>query len=103
MAESNSSWAVYMIRCGDGSLYTGITTDVERRLREHKDTDGQGRGAKFLRGKQPLQLVYKIQVQNRSSALQMEYALKQLSKSEKESLVRNENTLPELLNRKNTE
>lgn len=103
MTKTNSSWVLYMIRCGDGSLYTGITTDVERRLQEHADVDGQGRGAKFLRGKQPLHLVYKIQVPNRSSALQLEHALKQLSKSEKESLVRNENTLQELLDRNNAE
>lgn len=100
MAEANTSWMLYMIRCGDGSLYTGITTDVVRRLREHEDVDGRGRGAKFLRGKLPLQLVYKMQLPNRSNALKMEYALKKLSKSEKESLLRNEYTLPELLNRK---
>lgn len=95
-----TAWFLYIIRCGDGSLYTGITTNVERRLREHADADGRGLGAKFLRGRQPLRLVYQISLKNRSEASQLEYTVKQSSKSDKESLVRNELTLSELVARK---
>ena len=95
MVASTSSWFLYMIRCG--SLYTGITTDMERRLREHSGAAGSKRGAKSLRGKQPLALVYQTQLQNRSEAQQMEYIVKQLSKIEKESLVNRTLLLPELV------
>ena len=97
MVASTSSWFLYMIRCGDGSLYTGITTDMERRLREHSGAAGSKRGAKSLRGKQPLALVYQTQLQNRSEAQQMEYIVKQLSKIEEESLVNRTLLLPELV------
>ena len=97
MVASTSSWFMYMIRCGDGSLYTGITTDMERRLREHSGAAGSKRGAKSLRGKRPLALVYQTQLQNRSEAQQMEYIVKQLSKIEKESLVNRTLLLPELV------
>jgi putative endonuclease len=100
MSGSRLLWTLYLIRCGDGSLYTGITTDVERRLREHGDENGSGKGAKFLRGRQPLALVYQIQLQNRSEAQQLEYKVKRLSKIEKESLVKNEISLPELFARR---
>lgn len=98
-AVENKAWMLYILRCGDGSLYTGITTDVQRRLREHEDADGRGLGAKFLRGRQPLVLVYQIPLQNRSEASQLEYTVKQLSKSDKELLVKNELSLPEIINR----
>ena len=102
MSASQLRWTLYLIRCGDGSLYTGITTDVARRLQEHGNENGSGKGAKFLRGRQPLTLVYQIQLQNRSEAQQLEYTVKQLSKVEKESLVNNEITLPELSARRTT-
>jgi putative endonuclease len=75
-----------MVRCADGSLYTGITTDVERRFAEHQNIDGSGKGAKALRGKHPLSLVYQTTVGNRSEALKLEYRVKQLSKTDKEAL-----------------
>lgn len=93
-------WNLYMIRCGDGSLYTGITTDVERRLLEHIDSKGIGKGAKFLRGKQPLTLVYQAAVGNRSEAQQLEYTVKRLAKTDKEALVSAHLTLQELRERK---
>lgn len=99
MAESKSSWYLYMLRCHDGSLYTGISTDVERRLREHRATGAGGRGAKILRGKQPLTLVFKIQVQNRSEAQQLEYTVKQLTKTDKEALVEKRINLMDLVGR----
>jgi len=99
MSMPSNPWTMYLIRCGDGSLYTGITTDVERRLREHNDENGAGRGAKFLRGRQPLTLVYQTALANRSEALRMEYTVKQLSKADKEALVDNRLSLQELQNR----
>ena len=88
VAATDKSWFLYLIRCADGSLYTGITTDVQRRLSEHEGSaNTTGRGAKFLRGKQPLSLVYKTAVADRSAALKLEYRVKQLSKAEKEALV----------------
>lgn len=90
MSESGSSWYLYLIRCEDGSLYTGITTDVSRRLAEHRDVDGKGKGAKSLRGKQPLTLAFSRAMGSRSAALKIEYAIKQLGKADKEALLSRE-------------
>ncbi len=74
-----------MIRCANNSLYTGITTDLERRLAEHRDKDGKG--AKALRGKGPIEMVWDTEATDRSEASQVEYQIKKLSKSDKERLV----------------
>lgn len=66
-------WSLYLIETASGALYTGITTDVERRLREH---DGGKRGARALRGKGPLTLIYRQAVGSRSEALKLEAWLK---------------------------
>lgn len=76
-------WSVYLLRCGDGSYYTGIATDVERRLVEH---GGGNRGAKYLRGRGPLELVYQRPVGDRSTASRIEYRIKQLSREQKKDL-----------------
>ena len=76
------AWYVYMLRCGDGSLYTGITDDIAKRLSAHQ----AGKGAKYTRGRGPLELAYAQQVSDKSGALRREYALKQLKKKEKEKL-----------------
>ncbi len=86
---------LYIIRCADGSLYTGIAIDVARRIKEH-ETDS--RGAKYLRGRGPLQLEYQERVGNRSDALRVEYRVKNLRRSAKESLVAGRMTLAELTN-----
>ena len=79
-------WSVYIIRCADDSLYTGVAIDVERRLEEHQS---QGpRAAKYVRGRTPLQLVYSRVVGTRSEAMVEEYRIKQLGKLEKEQLIR---------------
>ena len=97
MAASEKDWFLYLIRCADGSLYTGVTTDVQRRLAEHQGSStSAGRGAKFLRGKQPLALVYETTVRDRSTALKLEYKVKQLSKAEKEALVARQLTIGQL-------
>ncbi|MCW5587228.1 MAG: GIY-YIG nuclease family protein [Chromatiales bacterium] len=79
-----------MVRCNDGSLYTGISTDVQRRLAAH----GASRGARRLRGRGPLELVYTQAVGDRSQALRIEYRVKKLSRAEKERLIRRESSLP---------
>ncbi|MFC6905469.1 GIY-YIG nuclease family protein [Halalkalicoccus tibetensis] len=74
---------VYLLECADGSLYTGYTTDVERRVAEHD----AGEGAKYTRGRTPVSLVHTESFETRSAAMSREYAIKQLSRNEKESLV----------------
>ena len=83
-------WHLYLIRCNDGSLYTGITTDVQRRLTDHQNS----RGARRLRGRGPLELVFSQQIGDRSLAQQLEWQIKRWSKTEKERLVRGETALP---------
>ena len=88
-------WSIYLLRCADGSMYTGIATDVSRRISEHE----QGkRGAKYLRGRGPFELVYQRAVGDRSVATRIEYCIKQLSRSEKENLQRLPARIDELLN-----
>lgn len=86
-AAKAKHWDLYMLRCGDDSLYTGITTDVQRRLSEHLNHDKKNKGAKALRGKQPLTLVYQLVTGNRSEASKLEYKIKQLAKTDKEKLI----------------
>lgn len=75
-----TSWSVYLIRTAGGHLYTGITTDVARRIAQH----GGRHGAKALRGRGPLVLVYKRVIGDRGLALRVEHRLKRCSRSEKE-------------------
>ena len=78
-------WYLYILRCGDGSLYTGITTDVEKRLEAHKS----GKGAKYTRGRGPLELVYREQCGDHSAALRRELEIKALSREEKLKMIQN--------------
>lgn len=80
-----NNWFLYVIRCKHGRLYTGITTDVERRLAEHTSNDKKG--AKCLRGKAPLTLAMKKKIGSRSTALKIEARVKKLSKIKKEMFV----------------
>jgi len=75
---------VYVVECSDGTYYTGYTTDVERRVAEHND----GTGAKYTRGRRPVELVHMESFGSRSEAQQREYAIKQLRRAAKERLVR---------------
>ena len=89
-----SHWSLYLIRTRQNTLYTGITTDVAKRLSEHKC----GRqGAKYLRAKGPLQLVYSVELGSRSLASKAEYRLKKLSKAKKEAIVTESLSRSELL------
>lgn len=82
-------WYVYMLRCGDGSLYTGSTTDVARRLREHQI----GTGAKYTRSRPPVTLAYTEEAPDRSAALRREAAIKKLPRRQKLELIKNGSTI----------
>ena len=75
---------VYVLECSDDSFYTGYTTDVERRVREHDD----GEGAKYTRGRTPVELRHVERFDSKSAAMSREYEIKQLSRRQKERLVR---------------
>ncbi len=92
---NNQKWHIYIVKCCDNSLYTGITTDLERRFQEHQG-NGKKAGAKYLRGKAPLTLVYSAYIGNRSEASKMEIKIKKLSKKAKESLISGERELPQI-------
>jgi len=82
---------VYVIKCVDKTLYTGYTTNIEKRLSEHNG-DGstataQSAGARYTRGRRPVELVYSEKFNSRSEAMRREYAIKKLSRSEKVSLI----------------
>ena len=79
-----NTWKLYILRCGDGSLYTGITTDVEKRL----ETQRSGKGAKYTRGRGPLELVYREECGDHSAALKRELEIKKLPREEKEKLIK---------------
>jgi putative endonuclease len=85
MSESAGRWTVYMIRCDDGSLYTGVTTDLPRRFNEH----GKGRrGARYFAGRRPEAVVWSETGHDRSSALRREAAIKKLDRKGKLRLAR---------------
>lgn len=78
-----SIWYLYILRCGDGSLYTGITTDVDKRLAAH----AAGKGAKYTRGRGPLELLYRETCGTHSDALRRELEVKRLPREEKLRLI----------------
>lgn len=85
-APAPSRWSVYMIRCRGGALYTGIAQDVRLRLAEHRKPHGNG--AKFLRGKGPLRLVFHHELGAKGLALSVEARIKRLSKVQKEAMLK---------------
>ena len=76
-------WLVYILQCGDGTLYTGVTDDLLHRLEMHR----AGKGAKYTRGRSPLTLVYQENAASCSEALKREYRIKQLTRAEKMKLI----------------
>jgi len=80
-----SQWWVYMIRCADGTFYTGISTDVARRFEEH--ASGSPKSAKYVRGRAPLELIYSKEVGTQSEATIEERRIKRLAKSQKVKLL----------------
>ena len=79
-----TQWYLYILRCKDNTLYTGITTDVEKRLEAHRS----GKGAKYTRGRAPLELVYQESCGSHSNALKREAEIKKLPRTAKEMLVK---------------
>ena len=79
---------VYMLRCADGTLYTGYAADVAKRLREHNGEVNAKAAARYTRGRRPVTLVYQEKCESRSEALKREAAIKQLTREEKEALLR---------------
>ena len=77
------NWYVYILRCKDDSLYCGITPEVEKRFEQHRS----GKGAKYTRGRGPLEVVYTEECINHSDALKREYTIKRLSRIEKLKLI----------------
>ena len=88
-----SDWSVYLIRSDEGSIYTGIATDVARRLEKHR----AGQGARFLRGRGSLAVIYQCKLGSRSLALRVEHRIKRLTRVEKEEMVRTSRTRRRLL------
>lgn len=77
---------IYIVECSDNTLYTGYTTDVKRRVKEHN----QGKGAKYTRGRGPVKLCYSEEHQSKSQAMKREYAIKQLKRRDKLKLIKGE-------------
>ena len=93
--REQASWSVYLLRRGDGGLYTGISTDVARRFEEHRS----GRGARSLRGKTLVGVVFSLELGSRSLATRVERRVKRLGKADKEALVASGCSTQELLQR----
>ena len=92
-APTAACYSLYVLRCADGSLYTGIALDVAQRLKQH----AAGRyGAKYLRGRQPFTLVFEQPIGDRSAASRAEHRLKRLSRADKLALIRGAKSLAEL-------
>ena len=90
---ADTEFSLYIVRCADGTLYTGIATDVDRRLSEHESGI---RGARFLRGKGPLQIVFSEVVGDRSLASRLEYRVKKLDRLKKLELIDGRSRLDDL-------
>lgn len=91
---AGAEYSLYIVRCGDGSLYTGIATDVDRRVREHEEGK---RGSRYLRGRGPLRLEFSEPLGSRGRAQRFEYRVKQLEREQKEELIAGRSTLSDLV------
>jgi putative endonuclease len=87
------AWYLYLLRCGDGNLYTGISNDVARRLAAHR----AGRGARYLRGRGPIVLARKVRVGPLSAALRVERKVKRMPRERKEKLIKGKIRVKDLL------
>ena len=82
--RKHTFWSMYVVRCSDGSLYAGVTTDVKRRVAEHNTSY---RGSKYTRSRRPVSLVLQRRCQSKSEALINEHAFKKMTKPEKEAFI----------------
>lgn len=80
-------WYTYMLRCADNSLYTGITTDIERRIKEHNTSE---KGARYTRTRRPVEMIFFSEWKNRSQASKEETRIKKMTKKEKEEFLKSE-------------
>jgi putative endonuclease len=85
MARAGKRWQVYIVRCADGTLYTGVAIDVTKRVAEHNGA--RANGARYTRARRPVKLVYQEKAANRSAACRREYRIKQMSRREKFALI----------------
>jgi putative endonuclease len=85
ISKPDSTWFVYILRCADGTLYTGIATDLDRRLREHNGDDVLG--ARYTRARRPVELAYREPCADRAQAAKREYAIKRLNRVAKLVLI----------------
>ena len=83
--KRKSAWTVYILRCADGSLYTGIARDVARRVEEHNSHGA--RAARYTRSRRPVKLVYQEPARTRSAASKREYRIKQMTRGDKQKLI----------------
>ncbi|WP_425311038.1 GIY-YIG nuclease family protein [Fictibacillus nanhaiensis] len=81
--NKNGNHFVYILECSDGTYYTGYTNEISQRLRKHEE----GKGAKYTRGRGPLKLVFQQSFQTKQEAMRMEFAVKKLSRAEKERII----------------
>ncbi len=84
LTDMQNHWSVYIVRCSDGTFYTGVAKDLERRLHQHNHLNT---GAKYTRTRRPVELVYREAAADRSSAQQREYQLRKLSAAQKRLLI----------------
>ena len=91
---TSTDYSVYIVRCADDSYYTGIAADVARRIAEHESSP---RGAKYLKGRGPLTLVYSAAIGDRSAASKVEYRIKRMNRQSKEALIAGRSTLSDLV------
>jgi putative endonuclease len=84
MEVAEKAWFLYVLRCADGTLYTGTTTDISRRIDEHNTSR---RGAKYTKTRRPVKLVFSLNYENRSKAQKAEYKFKRLTRKQKEKII----------------
>jgi predicted GIY-YIG superfamily endonuclease len=89
MSKNMSKWCLYILKCGDGTLYTGITNDLERRLKQHND----GSASRYTRSRFPVKLVYQEPCRGHSHALKKEFSVKSLTRKEKEDYIKQKNSV----------
>jgi predicted GIY-YIG superfamily endonuclease len=83
LSKKKSKWFLYILKCSDGTLYTGITNDIARRIRQHNE----GSASRYTRSRLPVKLLYRESCRGRSQALKKEFAVKSLSRKEKEEYI----------------
>ena len=85
MGKENDIWQVYMVRCKDGTLYTGITNDLAKRIKAHNSAKD---GARYTRSRRPVKLVYSEEAGSKSAAAKLEYKIKKMTRAKKKEMVR---------------